>query len=354
MGEPQQGPVRVLVVDDSVLNRRGIRRILEANGHVQVVGEAADGDEALRAVAEKKPDAVTLDLEMPRMDGFTFLRILMARHPLPVIVVSSHSQKENVFRALELGAIDFVEKPERGFHSEASSEQLVEKVMLARTLRPKRLKVPTAPAFGAEPSTARGLGPNSTVKVPPRFVIGIAASTGGPAALLDIFSRLPDRLPAAVLVTQHMPHRFTPAFAGRLDRKSILSVHEATDGEPLLARNGYVCPGGKCMEVEMRAGDLRLHVTDPRADDAYVPSADRLFRSLARIVGSHAVGVVLTGMGNDGVEGSRAIQKARGLVIVESRETAVVDGMPSAVLRAGVAGRVLPLPAIGELLATLT
>ena len=115
----------------------------------------------------RSPDAVTLDLEMPRMDGFTFLRILMARHPLPVIVVSSHSQKENVFRALELGAIDFVEKPERGFHSEASSEQLVEKVMLARTLRPKRLKVPTAPAFGAEPSTARGLGPNSTVKVPP-------------------------------------------------------------------------------------------------------------------------------------------------------------------------------------------
>lgn len=353
MAEQRDGPVRVLVVDDSILNRRGIRRILEASGRVQVVGEAADGDEALRAVADKKPEAVTLDLEMPRMDGFTFLRILMARHPLPVIVVSSHAQKENVFRALELGAIDFVEKPERGFHAEASGEQLVDKVLLARVLRPKRLKVPQAPLFGAEPSTARGLGPTSTSKQPPRFVIGIAASTGGPAALLDIFSRLPDRLPAAVLVTQHMPHRFTPAFATRLDRKSALPVREASDGEPLLARNGYVCPGGRCMEVESHAGELRLRVTDPRADDTYVPSADRLFKSLARVVGSRAVGVVLTGMGSDGVAGARAIQDARGLVVVESRETAVVDGMPSAVLRAGVAGRVLPLPAIGELLATL-
>jgi len=354
MEEPRDRRVRVLVVDDSILNRRGIRRVLESCDRVEVVGEAADGDEALRAVAEKKPDAITLDLEMPRMDGFTFLRILMARNPLPVIVVSSHSQKENVFRALELGAIDFVEKPERGFFARAASEQLVEKVMLARTLRPKRLNVPMSPVFSPEPSTSRGLGPVSSSAVPPRFVICIAASTGGPAALLDIFARLPDRLPAAVVVVQHMPHRFTGAFAARLDRKSNLAVREASDGESLLARHGYVCPGGRCMEIDSHGEQLRVRIVEPHSKDAYVPSADRLFRSVARVVGSRAIGVVLTGMGTDGVEGARAIRDARGLVVVESHDTAVVDGMPSAVIRAGVAGRVLPLPAIGELLATLT
>lgn len=345
--------VRVLVVDDSIPNRRGIRHVLESSDTVEVVGEAADGDEALRAVAEKHPDAITLDLEMPRMDGFTFLRILMARNPLPVIVVSSHSQKENVFRALELGAIDFVEKPERGFFAEAGSRQLVEKVMLARSLRPTRLKIPASPTFTPEPSTSRGLGPASAPQSPPRLLICIAASTGGPAALLDIFARLPRQMQASVVVVQHMPHRFTGAFAARLDRKSTITVREASDGEPLLARNAYVCPGGRCIEVEPHGSDFRLRVVGPRPNDAYVPSGDRLFASAARVVGHRAVGVVLTGMGNDGVLGAKAIQDARGLVIVESRETAVVDGMPSAVIRAGAAARVLPLAAIGELLATL-
>lgn len=346
--------VRVLVIDDSILNRRGIRRVLEDSGEVEVVGEAADGDEALRAVADTKPDAVTLDLEMPRMDGFTFLRIMMARQPLPVVVVSSHSQKENVFRALELGAIDFVEKPERGFFGEDGGQQLVEKVKLARTLRPPRPSVPPPAPFGPEPSTARGLGPKTSNRVPPRFVIGVAASTGGPAALLDIFSRLPERLPAAIVVAQHMPERFTGAFAARLDRKSAISVREAADGEDLLARNAYVCPGGRCMEVEDFGGTLRVRVRKPGSKDAYVPSADRLFASVARVAGPRSIGVVLTGMGTDGVEGARAIRNARGLVVVESSDTAVVDGMPTAVIRAGIEGRVLPLPAIGELLATLT
>ncbi len=352
--EDQSNRVRVLVVDDSILNRRGIRRVLEQSSRVEIAGEAGDGEEALRAVSDKKPDAITLDLEMPRMGGFTFLRLLMARNPLPVIVVSSHSQKENVFRALELGAIDFVEKPERGFHGEWSHETLVDKVVLARTLRLRRPKTPSIPQFGPEPDTARGLGPTPAVRIPPRFVIGIAASTGGPAALLDIFSRLPERLPASVVVVQHMPHRFTTAFAARLDRRSTLPVSEATDAEPLLARRGYVCPGGSCVEVHPLGSELRLRVLEPSTTDAYVPSADRLFTTLARHVGSRAVGIVLTGMGTDGVEGAKAIQAARGLVVVESRNTAVMDGMPAAVTRAGVAARVLPLPAIGELLATLT
>lgn len=344
--------VRVLIVDDSTLNRRGIRRVLESSGCVQVVGEASDGDEALRMVTNREPEAITLDLEMPRLDGFSFLRILMARKPLPVIVVSSHSQKENVFRALELGAIDFVEKPEHGFFDEQAAQQLVDKVLLARTLRPVQAHTP--PIFASEPDTARGLGTVATTPLPPRFVVAIAASTGDPTALLDVFSRLPSRISAAILVAQHMPPRFTGAFAARLDRKSALTVREASDGEALLARHGYVCPGGKCMEVEANQGEMRLRVQPPNRNDGYVPSADRLFKSVAQIAKSRAIAVVLTGMGTDGVQGAKAIRDGRGLVIVESAETAVVDGMPSAVIRAGVASRVLPLPAIGELLATLT
>jgi two-component system chemotaxis response regulator CheB len=226
--------------------------------------------------------------------------------------------------------------------------------MLARTLRPLRIALPQSSVFGPEPTTGRGSGPISSPLLPPRFVIAIAASTGGPAALLDVFSRLPARLPVAILVAQHMPQRFTGAFAARLDKRSEMSVREAADGEMVLARNAYVCPGGSCMEIESNGGEMRVRVLKPSRKDAYVPSADRLFKSVARVAGARAVGVVLTGMGADGVEGARAIHDARGLVVVESQDTAVVDGMPSAVLRAGVAGRVLPLPAIGELLATLT
>ena len=349
--------LRVLVVDDSILNRRAVRLALEESGSIEVVGEASDGDEALRLVTERRPDAITLDLEMPRMDGFTFLRILMAKHPTPVIVVSSHSQKENVFRALELGAVDFVEKPEAGLMaSQAARVQVLEKILLARSLRPLRpiVPAPSGAGFVAEPSTARGLGTPPLPRLTPRFVIAIAASTGGPAALIDIFSRLPARLPAAVVVVQHMPARFTRAFAERLNRRGSLHVTEATDREPLVARCGYVCPGGQCIEVETSArGEMRLRIVPPSSSDTYVPSADRLFASVAKASGSRAIGVVLTGMGTDGVEGSRAIADARGLVIVESKETAVVNGMPAAVQRAGVVSRVLPLPAIGELLATL-
>jgi len=171
--------------------------------------------------------------------------------------------------------------------------------------------------------------------------------------LLDVFSRFPLTLPAAVLVSQHMPHNFTAAFASRLDRSCAFTVREASDGEPVFAQHAYVCPGGKCMELVGSSLQMRVRICTPGRDDAYVPSGDRLFRTVAQVAKSGSVGVVLTGMGVDGVEGARAIAEARGLVIVESHETAVVDGMPTAVIRAGVAVRVLPLPAIGELLATL-
>src|SRR5262249_33803048 len=204
---------------------------------IEVVGRAGDGEEALRLAMQLRPDAITLDLEMPKMDGFTFLRILMARQPTPVIVVSSYAQKENVFKALELGAIDFVAKPDRQFAPDTIRGEILEKVLLVRNLRPIRSS-PVPPSL--RPVTPR---PSDRASFPdlsgarhapaaPRHVVGIASSTGGPTALLEMFARIPDRFPGVILVAQHMPEKFTKTFAERLDRKGPLRVSEAMDGEP--------------------------------------------------------------------------------------------------------------------------
>jgi two-component system chemotaxis response regulator CheB len=360
---PKSGPIRLLVVDDSAYNRRNIAEVFAAHPEVEVVGRAADGEEALRLATSLKPDVITLDLEMPRMDGFTFLRILMSKQPTPVIVVSSYSQKENVFKALELGALDFVAKPDRQISPDAVEvrDQILAKVLLVRSLRPTFAPSPNSarrPTSGAWSSDGRPRAldapPSSrTPLAAPKYLVAIASSTGGPSALLELFGRLPLSLSAAFVIAQHMPDKFTRAFAERLDRRGAVRTNEGQDGDVLAQRTGFVCPGRQCMEVVEGAGQFRIRVVAPTADDRYVPSADRLFRSVAKAVGSRAIGVVLTGMGDDGLEGARAIRAAGGLVVAESAETAVVYGMPGAVARAGAASKVLPLGAIGEWLGQL-
>lgn len=354
-----QAPLRVLVVDDSAYNRKNIADILTGgNEEVEVVGKAGDGDEALRFAAQLRPDVITLDLEMPRMDGFTFLRILMARQPTPVIVISSYSNKENVFKALELGAIDFVAKPDRQFSPDnVIRREILSKVLLVRSLRPLsslgavRHSAP-APMRLADQPAARTGGV-------PRYMVGIASSTGGPSALIDLFTRIPERFPGAILIAQHMPDKFTKTFAERLDKKGAIRVVEAQDGDLVTARRAFVCPGKMCMELVGSFGpagqsDLRLRVMGSSSTDRYVPSADRLLKSIAGVAGSRSIGVILTGMGDDGVNGARAIRAAGGTVIAESEETAVVYGMPGAAVRAGIVSEGLALPAIGDFLAQLT
>ncbi len=345
-------PLRVLVVDDSVFNRRSIGEILAQSPEIEVVGKAADGEEALRLVANLKPDCITLDLEMPRMDGFTFLRILMTKMPTPVVVVSSYSQKENVFKALELGALDFVAKPERFSDPDLGGirDQLVSKVLLARSVRlgvpPQRRAVDPAPSL-VESRPQKQL-------VPPKNVIAVASSTGGPSALMDIFTRFPANYRNAIVIAQHMPDKFTRTFADRLSRRGALRVSEAQDQDVVSEGVGFVCPGRHCMELEVSSrGTMKLKVTQPGERDRYVPSADRLLTSVAVGVGRRAVGVILTGMGDDGVEGAKRIIEAGGMVIAESEESAVVYGMPGAAVRAGAASQSLPLSEIGELLAKL-
>ncbi len=341
-----EGRLRVLVVDDSAYNRRSISDILTSDPEVEVVGKAADGDEALRMVTLHRPDAITLDLEMPRMDGFTFLRILMSVAPTPVIIVSSYNQKENVFRALELGALDFIAKPDRFADSELARirEDLLQKVRMVKSMRPGTLALRRlTESLGNKSHAVQG------AFVEPRYLIGIASSTGGPTALMEAFSRIPERPHSAIAIAQHMPEKFTRTFAERLDRRSSLTVTEAEDNALVSAGTGFVCPGRHSVEIERnRTGELRARVSVPEPGDRYAPSADRLLTSIARVGQGRAIGIVLTGMGDDGVEGARAIRDQGGMVIAESPESAVVYGMPGAAVRAGVVSRSMSIHEIAE------
>ncbi len=354
--------LRLLIVDDSAYNRRNIADIFAGSPDVEIVGKAADGEEALRLATMLQPDVITLDLEMPRMDGFTFLRILMSKQPTPVIVVSSYAQKENVFKALELGALDFVTKPDQKISPDARDlkDQILAKVLALRTIKPKLIRLPPTRRMpsgifsdGTETTASDG---RPSLKwsgdYAPRWVVAIASSTGGPGALLDIFGRLTKPIAAAFVVAQHMPDKFTRTFAERLAKRGPIRFSEAQDGDRLFAKSGLVCPGRQCMEVVLQETSFYAKLSPPNSGDRYVPSGDRLLRSAA-IAGPRAVGIVLTGMGDDGVEGARAIRAAGGTVIAESAETAVVYGMPGAVVRAGLATKEMTLAQIAEYLATL-
>lgn len=334
-------PTRVLLVDDSDASRNAVGRILEGAGGVVIVGVARDGEEALREVLRLQPDLVFLDLQMPRMDGFTFLRLLMARRPTPVVVVSSQSHRADVFKALELGALDFVAKPDDGVSFDTIAAALLEKCGLLRTLRPQNL------AGGGIRTATPGRG--LAVADPPR-VVAIGASTGGPQAILRLFSELPRDLPLGFVIAQHMPERFTTAFAERISRSSPFSAQEAADGDLVAEGRVLVAPGGRHLEIR-RARDGQLRAAVIAAEPArrgHVPSVDRLFASVAEALGDRACGVVLTGMGQDGREGIRALKQRGALTIGESEDTAVIYGMPQAAAETGALDEVLPLDRIGD------
>ena len=351
--------LRVLVVDDSAYNRQTITAMLESLPDIEVVGRAMNGKEALQLAFDLEPDAITLDLEMPEMDGFAFLRLLMARRPTPVLVVSGYSQRENVFRALELGALDFIAKPSREISPDLKTirDELVSKIATVKRLHAVRLynraKSLAAmdrpkPAGSAKPAPRAPSGP------PPSLVVGIASSTGGPPAVQQILCALDPKLPMAVLVAQHMPARFTRAFASRLDRLIDYHVVEAVDGHELCSGTVYIAPGSANMEIERPQGGReapRVRVVPPnplRSGPVLTPSADHLFKSLAAQYGHRLLTVVLTGMGSDGREGARDAKRAGARVIAEDPETAVMPGMPYSVIEAGLVDEVLPVENIVE------
>lgn len=329
--------IRVLVIDDSAYSRQTITRMLQSSPLVEVIGTARDGEEALRRCLELQPDLVTLDLEMPRMDGFTFLRMLMAQRPTPVIVVSGRSEDAPVFKALELGAADFIAKPTPRATPELATiqDELIRKVHAIRDLRIEKVR-----ARSQAPPPIVGAG-RSTEHAP--AVVVIASSTGGPSALMQILGAFPTAPGCSVLIAQHMPAGFTAGFAERLDRLTPFAAAEAAGGEELVPGRVLVAPGGRHLELESVAGRVRTRIVEDTPGDKYAPSADRLFASAAKHFGADLLGIVLTGMGDDGRDGALAIRAAGGSVVAESEESAVIFGMPRQVIRAGAADCVLAL-----------
>ncbi len=335
-----RSPIRTLVIDDSAFSRQAITRMLQTSPLVEVVGVARDGEEALRKTFELEPDLITVDLEMPKMDGFTFLRIVMSKRPTPVIVISGRSGEDDVFKALELGAVDFIAKPTPHATPMLSSisQELIRKVHSIRALRIDKVqeRIRSMP-----PLVAR-----HEVGSAPRAVV-IGSSTGGPAALMQVFGAFTSAPPCAFLIAQHMPKGFTRGFAERLDRLTALRASEARGGEQPAPGTILLAPGGRHLEVESSSGNPVTRVV-ANVGDRYTPSVDRLFESAAKAYGADLVGIVLTGMGDDGRRGAQAIRASGGRVIAESEKTAVIFGMPQQVIRCGAADLVLPLDEIAR------
>ncbi len=327
---------RVLVVDDSAYYRRAIIRILEKDPSVEVVGYARNGRDALKKVKQLNPDVVILDLEMPELDGFSFLRIIMAENPLPVIVVSSLSDDENVYRALEMGAVDFVPKPTKKISPRIYDigEELLRRVAFAdkvnlRTRAEIRRQIGLKVQQGESPPSpkVKPLRPMLELSTTSLIPVAIGASTGGPSALQQVLSGIIYDRNLLVFISQHIPPGFSRALAERLNRYSELDVKEAEHGERIVGGRAYLCPGGYSMMIA--GGDEALYVKlEPRGDERYVPSIDKMMISVAEVFGERVMGILLTGMGNDGVKGLASILNAGGRTIAESPETAVIFGMP--------------------------
>lgn len=335
---------RVLIIDDSAFVRKAVARMLGDAADIEVVGSAADGEAGLAQARELKPDVVTLDIKMPRLGGLETLERLMGERPVPVLLLSSLTQEgaEVTLRGLELGAMDFVDKSSVQPMSMLSlTEELVAKV---RALAGARLKSRRKKVGKAAPSR-EGAGADLVV---------IAASTGGPSALQTLLTHLPASLKTSILIVQHIPKGFTRSLAERLDAKSATPVREASDGELLEPGRILVAPAGIHTRFRRRGGNVRVVLDEEPREALHRPSADVAMASAAATFGAGSVGVVLTGMGADGTEGLRAIQKAGGLTLAESEDTCVIFGMPKAAASAGVVSRVVPLDRMAEeILATV-
>ena len=328
--------IRVLVVDDSALMRQMLRSVLDSDPDIEVVGAAPDPLCARQMIKDLDPDVVTLDVEMPKMDGLAFLEKLMTLRPMPAIMVSSmtHRGAEITMRALELGAVDFVTKPKAPADKGLAilKDELIPKIKLAAGAR---VVVPN-----------RGQGssskPRTFSKQTERNVIAIGASTGGVAALRSLLSGLPATCPA-MLITQHMPPAYTGPFAARLNQSSALTVVEADDGQRIEPGHAYVAPGGRHLRLVRDRQGFRCNLTDDPLVSGHRPSVDVLFRSVAENVGAHALGVLLTGMGRDGAEGLLEMRRAGAMTLGQSEASCVVYGMPRAALEIGAVEAEMPL-----------
>jgi two-component system, chemotaxis family, protein-glutamate methylesterase/glutaminase len=328
--------IKVLVVDDSAVVRKLITDTLASSGHIEVVGTAMDPYIAADKIKNLQPDVITLDIEMPRMDGITFLDKLMKVKPMPVIMVSSFTDKgaTETIRALECGAADFILKPAPDESSEKWKEfsrQLVDKIEAVSLMHVKRHIVKTANPVVKSAQSGE--------KTPSTFVIAIGASTGGTEVISDILSALPERMPG-IVVTQHMPPKFTEAFANRINTLSVLTIREAAHGDRIYDGHAYIAPGGTQMLVRGDSGGYWIEVNDDPPQNRHKPSVNVLFNSVANCAGENSLGVILTGMGNDGAAGLLEMRNNGAVTIAQDEASCIVFGMPREAIRMGGAQEV--------------
>jgi two-component system, chemotaxis family, protein-glutamate methylesterase/glutaminase len=342
---------RVLVVDDSAFMRKVLESIFNADEHLQVVGHAKDGREAIALSESLKPDVITMDLNMPHMDGLQATAHIMTSSPRPIVVVSSESKEgaASTLKALELGAIEFVTKPSSGIDLDMQSvkDELLRKVRMAAKVRVVRTasrlantlqaaSTARAPASQASPAPK----PKSISTADLRFpVVVLAASTGGPATIMRMAPGFTRDFPAAVILVQHMPAAFTTQYALQLAEFTGIRVKEAEENEPIQAGTLYICPGGQHLRVSP-TGRMQLDAVTGRIE-GYLPNIDVTMESVAQYAGAMSIGVVLTGMGSDGARGARAIKSAGGLVLAQDEATSVIFGMPAEAIKAGVVDHTL-------------
>jgi two-component system chemotaxis response regulator CheB len=343
--------IRVLVVDDSSVVRRTLSEILSSDPSIDVMGTAPDPYIAAEKIAREVPDVITLDIEMPRMDGLTFLRKIMVQHPIPVVICSSVSRKgsHNAIRALEYGAVDIIEKPRLGakiFIEEskvlicdavkAASAAKTKKIALISKIEPKL----TADAVLKKP-------PPKTIVQTTEKVIVLGASTGGTEAIRAFLEELPHDAPGAVIV-QHMPEHFTTAFAKRLNGLCRITVKEAANGDSVIRGRALIAPGNRHTLLKRSGARYYVDVTDGPLVSRHRPSVDVLFRSAARYAGKNSVGVIMTGMGDDGAKGMREMKETGAYNIAQDEKTCIVFGMPQEAIKTGAVDKVLPLEAIAK------
>lgn len=360
--------IRVLIVDDSRFFLRRVTEMLNGDPRLEVAGTAVDGQDAINKTRELKPDVITMDIEMPVMDGITAVRRIMSVQPTPILMFSSltHEGAQATFEALEAGALDYLPK---NFDDISSSREEVSKVLrsrvwilgvrgLPRKTSVTRKKEPSDPILPKRTSGTRAASrPASSNAVSSKIkkgnyqLIAIGTSTGGPVALQEVLKSLPADFPLPLVLVQHMPASFTNAFAKRLDQMCAVTIKEASDGDVLEAGTALLAPGGKQMTIMSHGGQLRVKIQDAEPAQNYKPCVDITFSSIARALPGKSLSIVMTGMGSDGAEGAKLLKQGGADIWIQDEESCVIYGMPMAIAKAGLADQELPLNDIGPLLA---
>lgn len=353
--------IRVLIVDDSAIVRQTLTTIFESDGSLEVMGVASDPYIAAKKIMKEVPDVITLDVEMPRMDGLTFLRKIMNQHPIPVVIISSLTEKgtETAMRALEYGAVEVITKPQ--MHDKTSVEEakirICDAVKAAShakssvknrkhiTARPTNMSIKVQPKYSADAVIAKSTA-NSMIKTTEK-VVAVGASTGGTEALKDFLIEMPIDTPGIVIV-QHMPEHFTRSFANRLNDLCKISVKEAVNGDTVLRGQALIAPGNKHMLLKRSGAKYYVEVKEGPLVNRHRPSVDVLFRSTARYAGRNAIGVIMTGMGDDGAKGMLEMKEAGAYNIAQDEASCVVYGMPKEAVKLDAHNIILPLSKIAQ------